>query len=336
MRVSLVASLLLVTGCSGPTVPAPTPRATPAPAPVTVQGLDEVSLRRALADDADPLPAACELANRLLEHDRHAEALAVLDAGLARRADSPTLRILHARVLYDLARFAEARDELASLVAKEASALALHDLAECERALGHAAPAMAALDRLAANHAQEPWAKARGELLDRLAQEVRAELAAGRRLYRSARESLALVRGGSAPTARVQALANLALEGGEYATRALEIALADEEPAVRAHALGIYRQACPELATVVAFGLADPAPLVRGTAARLVTGPVAPTLVAELLRVLSAESDAHVSEQLGKALERATGRACTLAALDLKVADDRARLATWWRTVVGS
>lgn len=333
-------SILPFAACSGPSVPAPRPHATaPSASPADgaerqVTAKSESALRAELAEGNDPVAAACELADRLWAEDRFEEAEHVVATALTRAPGSPALASLHVRLLFDLARFPAAVDAAQALCARAPSALAWHDLAECRRALGDLEGAATALRTLRAAHAAEAWTKARGELLGRLEEEVAAEVRAGHRLYRSAREALALVRGAESPTLRCEALATLALEGGTQATRGLELGLGDPEPAVRVHALGVYRQACPDLRTVVEFGLADGSPLVRGAAARMVPAAAARGLVRSLLDGLAAESDRYACEQLHQGLLRATGIEISALGLDLREATDRRKLVDAWKAAV--
>jgi hypothetical protein len=230
----------------------------------------ERRLRHDLATAEDPVPAAIELVAWLCSEEQHEDALAVLDAALARRP-ADALRAVRVGVLRDLGRRHAAVAALRALrtdvgIERMAPRL-LFELAELEWLEGDGPAAAATLRILVDTHAGDAFVVATADARKRLATEVAA---GGKPERMRVRDVLGNLRGAPEAADRLQALDHLATpsmraeDGGIAAlAQAVAIGLGDPAEVVRARAVA-FAEPEPELrAELVAAALDDPSPLVR-------------------------------------------------------------------------
>lgn len=280
----------------------------PEPAPE----VDERSLRHAfaLASDGGAVAAAgLRLAALLRDAERLPEALAAIEAGIARGGGLP-LRVERAGLLRDLGQRHAAVAELRAL---HDEGHALHpslrfELAELAWLEGEHAAAAAIAHAAQADPDHTAWLAS----ADATTRQIVADIAAGRGVqFLRVRDLLGNLRGAPLPSQRIAALERLldrprlpdavALEVVE---RSLSIALRDPSPAVRAQALALAPAVDGIAADAAAIGLADPMPLVRAAAARRAAAAPGADSVGDLLAALAVEHDAAAFRDIHDALAR--------------------------------
>ncbi len=333
---------------SGNAAPSPEPdalepAATMLAAPQPTEALGEPDLERALrhelANAADPVPAALELADLLCALERHREALAAVEAALLRRAD-PALQVCRAGLLRDLGRRQQAVDALQELIRANGPG-ALHpgllfECAELQWLVGDGEGAAATLHSLQAVHATDPWCATNRAALDGLLTELSTHAAAPRVRVR---DLLASLRGNGTVSERIRLLGELVAladrESGarreHLRSRAVAIGCADESPAVRARAVQLADPAPEDIEAFCQAALADPAPIVRRfAAARTVECSRSAALVL-LLDAIRLEADPGAFAALHAALAGMVTDGPTLAATEADDASARERIAAAWR-----
>ena len=299
----------------------------------------ERQLRHELARAADPTEAALELAGMLCGLERHREALAAVDAALA-RADTPALHVCRAGVLRDVGRRRDAVDELLALRARH-GAEGLHpallfECAELQWMLRDADGAAETLRELERVHAGDPWREENRFAIDGLADEMRTRTAPP---TVRVRDLLADLRGGDVAAQRVRLLDELCRiadhEGGtpgdNLHTRAIAIASADPSAAVRARAVQLGRPRQPDVAPFCEAALADAAPLVRQVAAQRCPDLAGGDAVPWLLDAASREHDAAAFLAMHGALSALVNGGPDLFPAAANDADTRAAVVTAWR-----
>ncbi|MBL8733594.1 MAG: hypothetical protein JNN13_14580 [Planctomycetes bacterium] len=310
--------------------------------PATMPELDplreEAELRHLLATTSDPTEPALDLAALLLDEERPAEALQVLDTAAGRRP-SPLLRLARAGVLRDLGRRHLAVAELTGLVrelgAGNLGPGVLFELAELQWLEGAGADAAATLAQLRAAHQGDPWCREHHRDLDGLAAEI-AHDEGPQRLR--VRDLLGNLRGAPLATVRVATLERLvAIADAEpaltldLAGRAVAIAAADASPAVRAAAVRLARPVPESVDDFCRLALDDAAALVRrfaaSRAAELLGARAVPLLLAQLER----ESDPAAFAALDAALAASGGASALVTASAADTAAGRLAVVTQWR-----
>jgi hypothetical protein len=296
-------------------------------------------LRHELAHAEDPAPAALELADLLCALERHREALAVVDAALARSA-APGLHVCRAGLLRDLARRGEAAEVLCRL-AREHGPAALHpgllfECAELQWLVGDGAGAKATLGSLEQAHAGDPWCAANRAAIDGLATEL-ATVTEPPRVR--VRDLLGSLRGAGTASERIRLLDELCrladAETGarrqHLRSRALAIACADESPAVRARAVQLAELPPTDAVAFCRAGLDDDASLVRRCAAERAVGDLGPSAVPLLVDAIGRETDPMAFAAMHRALAALVADG---PRLDSEVELDevaRARVVAAWR-----
>ncbi|MEC7584537.1 MAG: hypothetical protein VYE77_09475 [Planctomycetota bacterium] len=267
----------------------------------------EARLRSRLVTDADPTDVALELVWLLDRSERHAQALAVLDAALRRVPDAPALLAARAGVLRDLGQRHEAVAVLVSLRERE-GVEALHpgllvELVELQVMEGLRQAGQQTLAGLRAHHADHEW------VLDRGAELVALEVAlqASRPDQIRVRDLLGNLRGCPDPAERLLALDALLQVGGEARVRAEAVALDDSDPRVRARAVAQAQIPIEVLAEFCAVALSDPAVAVRVAGAGRATALPAVQAAALLVRAMAVEDSPEVFCALDAVLRRMAG-----------------------------
>lgn len=286
--------------------------------------------REQLASAADPEPSALALVPWLAAQERMREALAVVDAALARRPGRWPLRLLRIEVMRDLGRRHVAVAELRQLLQQDGDGdrpeLWL-DLAELEWLEGHREAARTALARLRERQgtAPEPQQQVR---LDALAEELTL---AARPTQIRCRDLLGNLRGAPAAGERLRALQQLLDCGRDVRATAAAIAVQDADARVRAAGVLGAELDQPALQALLRLALGDDAAQVRATAASR-TGELPLAAAAPLLlRAIRSENDALAFTVMHQALQRLLPDGPTLAPGDADSAASRAAVAAGWR-----
>jgi hypothetical protein len=295
--------------------------------------VDERELRRELATAADPSGAALDLAQALVGAERVDEALAAVDAALA-RVRNDTLRVARAGLLRDLGQRHAAVAELRSL-RRDVGPGALHpaalfELAELEWLEGEPEACQATLQQLQTEHARHSWFTANAVRREQLAAAVAR---GGPPRHIGLRDLFGNLRGAPLATERLAVLDQVqrSAVSAEAKSRAIAIAIADESPAVRARAVQL---AAPPPAAAAAFcegALADGAVLVRRAAIVRTVELLGAGARPVLLRALAAEPDAAVFVGMHEALARLAGVTEPLDPRAVADASARAEVVARWR-----
>lgn len=317
----------------GLSLPAPASVSSTAPAATSSASDDaafERSLREQLATGADPVPAALQLADWLAAQERLREALAVVDAGLARRPSTPDLRQARIELLRDLGRRHVAVAELRELLRQQGAAMPqqLLDLAELEWLEGHRDAAAAALRQLRQDHPGCELLLTRSDEIAAFDREVQLE---AHPVQVRARDLLGNLRGAPEPAERLLSLQQLLGCGGEVAVRAVAAAVVDADPAVRALGVRAAHLDLPALLALVRQALQDDAPAVRAAAASRAAELPTDRAVPLLLGSLGAEHDAFAFLVMHQTLLRLMPDGPKLAQGGADSEPDRAATAAEWR-----
>ncbi|GAB4159320.1 MAG: hypothetical protein Fur0037_26560 [Planctomycetota bacterium] len=301
--------------------------------PEPVEAMDdrlvERAAREALAAAADPSGPALDLVDWLAARERLAEGLPVLDAALARKPGDPVLLRRRADLLRDLGRRKEALAILAASFRDADDPEILLDTAEMAWLEGDRDGARQALDRLLRRHGASPYVERHAGRLAVLDDELRREPAPRRILIR---DLLANLRGATRPGDRAAALEILASAGGEAASRACAIALADQSALVRASGMRLAVLEEAAMAKLVEAALADPSALVRAAAATRALELGVERAVPLLIAAIAAEEDSKTFATMHQILKRLCpdGPEARIGAEEDPA--ERAALAAAWRS----
>lgn len=300
---------------------------------------DERTLRSRFASDPDAVEPGLQLASFLVVHERHLEALHVLDMVLARHRDHGAL-LARAGILRDLAQNELARRDLLEVVRERGLTLAapgtLFELAKVEWLAGYGVEARQTLARLAKIHVDSDFVGTHREEIH----EWRARIAAADgRGGGDLRDALALLRAAPRVTARLQMLESLAGEsaierGGDgrapLRSRAIAIACGDESPALRMRALQLAALNGLQQQPLWRTALRDPDPMVRRAAAHGFPSSRERDAVDGLLDAMAAEQDGATFRAMHAAVARVLH--VPRPRCDAGDAAERARVVQAWRT----
>lgn len=312
----------------------------------------ERDLRRELASAADPTDVALELAGLLTELERPREALAVLEAAMARRP-GPRLSIAHAGVQRDLGQRHLAVAELANLRATQGTlAIApgvLMELAELQWLEGRPEQALASIAELRRAYGEQAWWRSNGSAVEQLAMEVDTHKAPQRvRL----RDLLGNLRGASGHLVRLRTLEEIVrlAEGAQsqggpdsrasdaqrqalanLRDRAIAIACGDDHATVRARAIQLARPSEASAPELGAAAFADSSPVVRACAAPQCVAWMGPAATPLLLQAMANETDGAAFRAMHEALGAIVTGAPQLPPQDEDKAERRAAVLAAWR-----
>ncbi len=290
-------------------------------------------LREELAEGDRFVEAALELAAWFAGRDLHGEATAVVDAALGRSPDDVGLRVCAARLEFETARFDACRHDVDVLLAKrpdEPRALLL--LADVAQAQGDAEGARRAVDALLGPALRDdPWVVARRDLIGER-QQALMRVPAGGRPPMGADALLAIMRGGERGMVRLAAYRAL-MADPRTQRRATQVALHQEEPALRVAAVRAFQAAdAAELEHLLRELMADPDPRVRGAVALRAAADLPSSAAIRLLRgLLDAEDDAYAFRCAHAGLQRVLGPLVQMSDADAASPTERARIRNEWR-----
>lgn len=264
-------------------------------------------LRRELAEGHHPAKAAIALAALFEAEERHAEAIACLDAGLRRDPNNKGLRGRKAVTLLQVMQTPEAVEILKALAAGEDSGLVPITWLMRAHWLDHDFDATIVVARRLA---------ARSDLPEHLRKEVRGVIEqaltakeVGRRGRFKNWELSAILRGDKSIGNRTRVLDLIGSnEQLDFVAGGLRIAWNCDEPILRGRALQIQFARFPDRLANLREGFGDPDPKVRGIAADLITDSRVDRgqAVRTLLEFLAKERDSYAFRVMHASLNKLT------------------------------
>ena len=255
----------------------------------------ERALRELLRDPVEGPSAAFALIDLLTLDERFGDAIAVMAAVRAASPERVDLALVHARLLHDVWSLDEAARILDGLFGEHPD-LALLALQRAELSVARGERERAAAF-LAAVTGDDAFVRSHRDRVLGLQEVLDAE-----RPSWTARDLLALVRGGEGLAARRQAFEAL-LDEGPLRRAAVAAALGQSEPILRVVAVRASEPMDPMFSDGLRRGLADPDPRVRGASARRLAEGPDPILALDLARgALRAEEDAYAFRAIHEAM----------------------------------
>lgn len=258
-------------------------------------GQGERALRELLRDPVEGPAASFALIDLLTLDERFGDAIAVMAAVRAAAPERVDLALVHARLLHDVWALEEAARILDDLGgAHPGLALLALQRAELSAARGEREEAAASLASVTGD---DSFVRSHRERVLGLQEVLGSE-----RPSWTARDLLALVRGGDGLAARRQAFEAL-LDDGPLRRAAIAAALGQSEPILRVVAVRASDPADPMFTDGLRRGLVDPDPRVRGASARRLAEAPDPILALDLARRgLRAEEDPYAFRAIHEAL----------------------------------